>query len=143
MSTRPTLTQFNKIAPLLIQQYQTYLPNAFDETLSILEKVNLVIKRLHELGEATNGLIEKWNEVMEWVMNDGLNEAVINKLDEMVADGTMDEIINHHIFNELNTQIKDLGEDRKSTRLNSSHVAISYAVFCLKKKISKHTVYMF
>src|SRR5690625_6347178 len=28
--------------------------------------------------------------------------------------------------------------DRKSTRLNSSHVAISYAVFCLKKK-KKHT----
>src|SRR5690625_6554580 len=27
-----------------------------------------------------------------------------------------------------------VGEDRKSTRLNSSHVAISYAVFCLKKK---------
>src|SRR5437660_6923374 len=26
------------------------------------------------------------------------------------------------------------GQDRKSTRLNSSHVAISYAVFCLKKK---------
>src|SRR5690625_4574546 len=28
--------------------------------------------------------------------------------------------------------------DRKSTRLNSSHVAISYAVFCLKKKINKY-----
>src|SRR5690606_41601566 len=27
-----------------------------------------------------------------------------------------------------------LGTDRKSTRLNSSHVKISYAVFCLKKK---------
>src|SRR5690349_21978160 len=27
--------------------------------------------------------------------------------------------------------------DRKSTRLNSSHVEISYAVFCLKKKIRK------
>src|SRR5436305_11166088 len=27
-----------------------------------------------------------------------------------------------------------LGGDRKSTRLNSSHVRISYAVFCLKKK---------
>src|SRR5437773_6326014 len=26
------------------------------------------------------------------------------------------------------------GEDRKSTRLNSSHITISYAVFCLKKK---------
>src|SRR5256885_12419563 len=27
-----------------------------------------------------------------------------------------------------------IGEDRKSTRLNSSHLVISYAVFCLKKK---------
>src|SRR2546426_2145073 len=27
------------------------------------------------------------------------------------------------------------GQDRKSTRLNSSHLVISYAVFCLKKKI--------
>src|SRR6266480_3946238 len=27
----------------------------------------------------------------------------------------------------------DLAEDRKSTRLNSSHMSISYAVFCLKK----------
>src|SRR5437870_2455113 len=30
--------------------------------------------------------------------------------------------------------IQPLKSDRKSTRLNSSHVAISYAVFCLKKK---------
>src|SRR5438552_8018028 len=29
--------------------------------------------------------------------------------------------------------------DRKSTRLNSSHQIISYAVFCLKKKKKKHT----
>src|SRR2546430_13449834 len=30
--------------------------------------------------------------------------------------------------------------DRKSTRLNSSHSQISYAVFCLKKKNIKHTL---
>src|SRR5436190_16230577 len=30
-------------------------------------------------------------------------------------------------------------EDRKSTRLNSSHTVISYAVFCLKKKKKKRT----
>src|SRR5699024_12016581 len=29
-------------------------------------------------------------------------------------------------------------QDRKSTRLNSSHVSISYAVFCFKKKKTKH-----
>src|SRR2546426_8890012 len=32
------------------------------------------------------------------------------------------------------------GQDRKSTRLNTSHLVISYAVFCLKKK-KKSTVY--
>src|SRR5437868_14693841 len=31
------------------------------------------------------------------------------------------------------------GGDRKSTRLNSSHVSISYAVFCLKKKKKNNT----
>src|SRR5690625_5848190 len=31
-------------------------------------------------------------------------------------------------------QLDEHVQDRKSTRLNSSHVAISYAVFCLKKK---------
>src|SRR5699024_12333503 len=35
--------------------------------------------------------------------------------------------------------INDFPEDRKSTRLNSSHVSISYAVFCLKKKKKKQT----
>src|SRR5690625_7050810 len=33
---------------------------------------------------------------------------------------------------------RDRPGDRKSTRLNSSHVAISYAVFCLKKKKKRH-----
>src|SRR5256885_12766322 len=36
------------------------------------------------------------------------------------------------------SQIRGRGPDRKSTRLNSSHLVISYAVFCLKKK-KKHT----
>src|SRR2546422_3990664 len=35
-------------------------------------------------------------------------------------------------------QIVDGRSDRKSTRLNSSHGYISYAVFCLKKKKKKH-----
>src|SRR5690349_23937544 len=34
--------------------------------------------------------------------------------------------------------VRPVGQDRKSTRLNSSHVEISYAVFCLKKKKNKN-----
>src|SRR3712207_6954376 len=33
-------------------------------------------------------------------------------------------------------------KDRKSTRLNSSHANISYAVFCLKKKYSSHSPFL-
>src|SRR2546422_8491236 len=36
----------------------------------------------------------------------------------------------------------EAGEDRKSTRLNSSHGYISYAVFCLKKKKKNKTQYI-
>src|SRR6266704_5503697 len=38
-------------------------------------------------------------------------------------------------------QGSDRGADRKSTRLNSSHVSISYAVFCLKKKKIKKSIF--
>src|SRR3712207_3880616 len=34
-------------------------------------------------------------------------------------------------------------EDRKSTRLNSSHANISYAVFCLKKKKKRSTIHLY
>src|SRR2546426_7444613 len=35
---------------------------------------------------------------------------------------------------EMSDRAGEVGSDRKSTRLNSSHLVISYAVFCLKKK---------
>src|SRR5690606_41394024 len=45
----------------------------------------------------------------------------------------------HHLHRSLGRAHPHHGrqEDRKSTRLNSSHVKISYAVFCLKKKKPK------
>src|SRR5919106_4328631 len=36
----------------------------------------------------------------------------------------------------------DRGSDRKSTRLNSSHLVISYAVFCLKKKTTHYAAHV-
>src|SRR3989442_4372267 len=39
------------------------------------------------------------------------------------------------VFGRFEAQLANTLRDRKSTRLNSSHVRISYAVFCLKKKI--------
>src|SRR5690242_21297498 len=52
--------------------------------------------------------------------------------------------LTHYLFHrsttmiEPNCYLQDLFTDRKSTRLNSSHMSISYAVFCLKKKNKMH-----
>src|SRR3712207_7976026 len=47
------------------------------------------------------------------------------------------------VMRTLSTRVpgKSLEEDRKSTRLNSSHANISYAVFCLKKKNNNITAW--
>src|SRR5437773_9488684 len=57
--------------------------------------------------------------------------------DALPISGAVDVIIGTHRLVSEDVRFKDLGLviiDRKSTRLNSSHITISYAVFCLKKK---------
>src|SRR5258708_13859259 len=64
----------------------------------------------------------------------GQETADVAQLDVVVAVvGTRAEF---H-FLDFNDGLLGLG-DRKSTRLNSSHQIISYAVFCLKKKTKNH-----
>src|SRR5439155_15542831 len=53
-------------------------------------------------------------------------------VDRTAARGTLEVA-----FLRLAAMRPQVSRDRKSTRLNSSHVAISYAVFCLKKKKKK------
>jgi len=47
---------------------------------------------------------------------------------------TIDEAETANAARVYNLARQDVAGDRKSTRLNSSHITISYAVFCLKKK---------
>src|SRR5690554_7453420 len=58
--------------------------------------------------------------------SDGKNEVV-------ATTGTIPET-RIYMLKEGKIFVSDINKDRKSTRLNSSHVRISYAVFCLKKK---------
>src|SRR3712207_7524176 len=49
----------------------------------------------------------------------------------LVVEELPDEVL---VYDRGNNKVHHLNRDRKSTRLNSSHANISYAVFCLKKK---------
>src|SRR5699024_11679336 len=71
---------------------------------------NKLKSKFEELGEAQKQLQDEFKNDKE------------NYLDEMK------KLLDEHVT---------IDEDRKSTRLNSSHVSISYAVFCLKKKRKK------
>src|SRR5688572_31845466 len=59
--------------------------------------------------------------------------TLFRSLDDLLGRGAVDPLEHGHGAERLAQPLGALG-DRKSTRLNSSHSQISYAVFCLKKK---------
>src|SRR5256885_9637344 len=60
------------------------------------------------------------------------------RLSALLEEGTDPERLMAQLFAQPpRYDVSAVGEDRKSTRLNSSHLVISYAVFCLKKKKSE------
>src|SRR5690606_6897534 len=65
----------------------------------------------------------------------------INRLLSEAKNLSLQEIQRHELSGKMLTvsqgRMEKIERDRKSTRLNSSHVKISYAVFCLKKKSSR------
>jgi hypothetical protein len=101
-------TLFN---PLQVQQFQRYLPTAFDEGMTLLEKMNKIIIQLNRIGKLSNDVLDQWNQVMDWVMSDGLDETVSAKLDSMILDGSFNSIINEEIFGGFNNDLNSLKND--------------------------------
>src|SRR5690554_7138360 len=66
----------------------------------------------------------------------------VQKLQESYAVKDMQDLLAMTSLQLATRSNTPSGKDRKSTRLNSSHVRISYAVFCLKKKKKKKKYYI-
>ena len=95
---RPDLSYINHLHDLFIAKYERYLPTAFSDNLTLLQKVNMVIERMNQIGEITNELVDKWNEINKWLINDGLTEEVNKKINELVKDGTLADMINDELL---------------------------------------------
>src|SRR5688500_19143533 len=68
-----------------------------------------------------------------------LRFPILNKLPSLLSEDIPRRLRMRRLFALLLIALFALAaQDRKSTRLNSSHLVISYAVFCLKKKIKKY-----
>ncbi|UKM96364.1 pre-neck appendage protein [Bacillus phage TBA3] len=93
MSTKPELKRFEQFGEIMVQLYERYLPTAFDESLTLLEKMNKIIHYLNEIGKVTNELIEEWNKVMEWILNDGLEDLVKETLERWYEEGKFADLV--------------------------------------------------
>ena len=116
------------------------------QTIQSSDESSEQIRYVSIYGDTTN-----WDSFKERVLQDGGRDYESNKCLEAYFNdysiGAVDKIIisntNANVKN-ITVDVEILEEckyepDRKSTRLNSSHRCISYAVFCLKKKKTKNS----
>src|SRR5688500_15474037 len=90
-----------------------------------------------EGGEGERSLESLRQAILQALMDSGqlTNEMLKVLRGESTGDASRDQQVERELGELLDRIVQRLiDEDRKSTRLNSSHLVISYAVFCLKKK---------
>src|SRR5690625_5706441 len=104
--------------------------NLFEDLVLHPEEVNLGEIRIRE--ESIADVKEELRSELQKLgfdLLDNKKSRTIEKIKNLITDLVQNRDA------QLDMNLSDyLSGDRKSTRLNSSHVAISYAVFCLKKK---------
>ena len=94
----------NRIAPFRFW-CQKVIPLVYDDSLSYYELLCKVVAHLNEIGEATNILIDSFEQLKDWVEHyfdsTDFQEMVNNKLDEMADDGTLESMLNGKVFSDL------------------------------------------
>src|SRR5688572_19002139 len=107
-----------------------------------------VCHSLHFIGNENDRSIgEEFPPMLQKKFQSGGVEGVnqINRLSAVLALQQPEHFLlifisgNSKSIQSLIEDLEALRQDRKSTRLNSSHSQISYAVFCLKKKKKRNT----
>src|SRR5258708_15002118 len=113
-----------------------------EQRLQSMDEAGITVQVLSNTGPGPDLVPGPEGIAMSREMNDHLAAAVARRPDRFAGFATLPMLVPDAAATELARAVKELGFrgaliDRKSTRLNSSHQIISYAVFCLKKKKTK------
>lgn len=91
------------------------------ETYSVIElyyelakKVNEVITELSRFEGLVSSEIIEQNKQLTYLLNEGVTNDVINKINQMINDGTMETIINDRVLNSLNDKLNNYIKDVNS-----------------------------
>ena len=121
---------FKKVCLMHLQQLTNfpYIEKDFDAITDyellcrVVKHLNDTIKNQEILDTSVINLYNAFNELKDYVdkyFDDlDISAEVNKKLDEMAQDGTLDKIINQHIFDELNNKINNLEENLKYITYN-------------------------
>src|SRR2546426_5414215 len=106
--------------------------------IGMLERTSIAINAANldgfRQGLRELGYVEAKNFLIEYRSADGRDERFPDLATELVR-------LKVDLILTRGTPAALAAKDRKSTRLNSSHLVISYAVFCLKKKKKPHNAF--
>ena len=120
------------------------IPSSYTEAMTIEEQIlyfinflqNTVIPAVNINADTVNELIAQFTELYNYVHNyfDNLDvqEEINNKLNQMVEDGTLAQIINEQIFNELNEKV-----DNNTNSINELNEKVDNNTNNLKDLINK------
>lgn len=115
--------QLTRLSAVLIQQYERYLPSAFDESMSILQKLNKIIEFMNQTGDLVNSsvdlielaiqtqdadLIQMNKEIDDFrveITDDLLPLNLDVTLSDWFANGKLASIINQQVFTKINDDI--------------------------------------
>src|SRR5690606_20754540 len=115
----------------------------FENLVFDYEKIQEALKNSCFNGKYLTAVGKSEWDKMRWDGSAASKKTIVNNADFLFHALIKPEDHVTHIESlnnkKVNTKLLDC-RDRKSTRLNSSHVKISYAVFCLKKKKNKKKV---
>lgn len=93
----PKVKAFDRIYPLFIKTFDDFQP--VDENSSVTSKINSMVSYLNTMGHLTNNVVDDWNKVMKWFLDNGFSEVIEDK----IKDGYLDETLK-----EFADEIKDI-----------------------------------